>query len=83
VEEHVAEAPVPLRLQVEKVPVTPVSDSVSVPVGVVGVDDVSVTVTLQVEPTLMSTGEVQLTVVVVVCSGTVVTAIVNCPLLRE
>ena len=40
----------------------------TVPVGVVApVEDVSVTVTLQVEPWLITTGVVQVTVVVVGC----------------
>ena len=50
VEVHVAVAPVPLRTHAVKAPVTPVSDRPTVPVGVVGVADVSVTVTVQVEP---------------------------------
>jgi hypothetical protein len=53
-------------------PVTPVSDKVTVPVGVMNVPaSLSVTVTVHVEPTLMSTGVVQLTVVVVVLLLTV------------
>ena len=49
-------------------PVTPVWLRVTVPVGVrkVPAADESVTVTLQVEPWLITTGVVQLTVVVVV-----------------
>jgi hypothetical protein len=51
VDEHVAVAPVPDRLHVVKVPVTPVSAMVTVPDGVIAVPgDVSVTVTLHVEP---------------------------------
>jgi hypothetical protein len=50
VEVHVADAVVPLRVHAVKTPVTPVSESPTVPVGVVGVADVSVTVTVQVEP---------------------------------
>jgi hypothetical protein len=64
VEEHVAVAPVPDRVHVVNVPVTPVSAIVTVPDGVIAVPgEVSVTVTLQVEPWLITTGEVQLTVV--------------------
>ena len=66
VEVHVAEAVVPARVQVVKVPVTPVSESATVPVGVLVVPgETSVTVTLHVEPWLITTGVVQLTVVVV------------------
>ena len=66
VELHVAEAVVPARVHVVKVPVTPVSDRATVPVGVIAVPgEVSVTVTLHVEPWLITTGVVQLTVVVV------------------
>jgi hypothetical protein len=71
---HVAEAVVPLSVHVVKVPpVTPVSESVTVPTGVrnVPADDVSVTVTVQVEGWLMNTGVVQLTVVEVVLGLTV------------
>ena len=52
VEEHVAEAVVPARVQVVNEPVTPVSLRATVPVGVRNVPaaDASVTVTLQVEP---------------------------------
>jgi hypothetical protein len=61
---HVAEAVVPARVHVVNDPVTPVSLRLTVPVGVVApVDDMSVTVTLQVEPWLMTTGVVQDTVV--------------------
>jgi hypothetical protein len=82
VDVQVAEAVVPLKLQVVNVPVTPVSDRVSVPVGVVApVEDVSVTVTVHIETWLITTGLVQLTLVVVGCNGTAVTAMVNCPLL--
>jgi hypothetical protein len=74
VEVHVADAVVEVpRVQVVNEPVTPVSDRVTVPVGVMKVPaSLSVTVTVQVEPTLMSTGEVQLTVVVVVLLFTVI-----------
>ena len=65
---HVADAVVPASVHVVKVPVTPVSERVSVPVGVVApVVEVSVTVRLQVEPWLIMTGVVQLTVVLVTC----------------
>jgi hypothetical protein len=84
VEVQVADAVVPARVHVVNVPVTPVSVRLTVPVGVVApVDEVSVTVTVQVDPWLTTTGVVQLTVVVVGCSGTVVTAMVNVPLLPE
>jgi hypothetical protein len=84
VDVHVAEAVVPAKVQVVNDPVTPVSLRLTVPVGVVApVDDVSVTVTVQVEPWLITTGVVQLTVVVVGCSATAVTAMVNVPLLLE
>ena len=66
VEVQVAEAVVPARVHVVKLPVTPVSLSATVPVGVVGlVAEVSVTVTVHVEPWLGTTGVVQETVVVV------------------
>jgi hypothetical protein len=73
VEVHVADAVVEVpSVQVVNDPVTPVSDNATVPVGVMNVPaSLSVTVTVQVEPTLMSTGEVQLTVVVVVLLLTV------------
>jgi hypothetical protein len=83
VEVHVADAVVPAKVHVVNVPVTPVSDSETVPVGVVGPVAVSVTVTVQVDAWLTTTGLVQLTVVVVLWSGTAVTAIVNVPLLGE
>ena len=66
VEVQVADAVVPARVQVVKLPVTPVSDSATVPVGVLVVPaETSVTVTLHVEPWLATTGVVQETVVVV------------------
>jgi len=66
VEVQVAEAVVPARVQVVNEPVTPVSESATVPVGVLVVpEETSVTVTLHVEPTLITTGVVQVTVVVV------------------
>ena len=61
---HVAEAVVPARVQVVKEPVTPVSLKATVPVGVMNVPtEVSVTVTVHVDPWLITTGVVQLTVV--------------------
>ncbi len=83
VEVHVAEAVVPLRLQVVKVPpVIPVSESATVPVGVRNVPavEVSVTVTVQVEAWFATTGVVQLTVVEVVLGLTTMLAV---PLLPE
>lgn len=64
---HVADAVVPARVQVLKpVLATPVSESATVPVGVIAVPaEVSVTVTVQVEGDPTWTGVVQLTVVVV------------------
>jgi len=51
VEVHVADAVVPVRMQVVKDPVTPVSLRVTVPEGVTNVPaDVSVIVTSHVEP---------------------------------
>jgi len=67
VDEQVADAVVPAKVQVVNVPVTPVSLRATVPVGVRNVPAaVSVTVTLHVEPWFMTTGVVQLTVVDVV-----------------
>ena len=66
VEVQVADAVVPARVQVVNVPVTPVSVNATVPVGVVApVAEMSVTVTVQVEAWLATTGVVQLTAVVV------------------
>ncbi len=66
VEVQVADAIVPASVQVVNDPVTPVSLRATVPVGVIAVPgEVSVTVTLHVEPWLITTGVVQLTVVVV------------------
>jgi len=63
---HVADAVVPARVQVVKLPVTPVWLNATVPVGVLVVPaDTSVTVTLHVDPWLITTGVVQDTVVVV------------------
>ncbi len=68
VEVHAAEAVVPARVHVVNVPVTPTSLKATVPVGVRNVPAtvLSVTVTLHVEPWLITTGVVQETVVVVV-----------------
>ena len=66
VEVHVADAVVPARVQVVNVPVTPTSLRPTVPVGVLVVPgETSVTVTVHVEPWLITTGVVQETVVVV------------------
>ena len=63
---HVATAVVPARVHVVNVPVTPVWPKPTVPVGVMKVPgEVSVTVTVQVEPWLITTGVAQLTAVVV------------------
>jgi len=66
VEVQVAEAVVPAKVHVVNEPVTPVSLSATVPVGVMKVPaEVSVTVTLHVEPWLITTGVVHDTAVVV------------------
>ncbi len=66
VEVHVAEAVVPARVHAVKDPVTPVSERATVPVGVLVVPgETSVTVTVQVEPWLITTGVVHETDVVV------------------
>jgi hypothetical protein len=66
VEVHVAAAVVPERVQAVNVPVTPVWLRATVPVGVMNVPaETSVTVTVQVEAWLATTGVVQLTAVVV------------------
>jgi hypothetical protein len=81
-EVHVALAVVPASVQVVKVPVTPVSVSETVPVGVRNVPaaEVSVTVTVHVEPWLIATGVVQLTVVEVVLGLTVMLVVPLLPL---
>ncbi len=66
VDVHVATAVVPLNVHVVKDPVTPVWVRETVPVGVVAPAEVSVTVTVHVEPWLITTGVVQETAVVVV-----------------
>jgi len=79
VDVHVADAVVPARVQVVNVPVTPVTLIATVPVGVMNVPaDVSVTVTLHVDPELTFTGVVQLTAVVV---ARLLTAMLAVPLL--
>jgi hypothetical protein len=84
VEVQVADAVVPANVHVVNDPVTPVWVRLTVPVGVVApVVDVSVTVTVQVELWPTTTGLVQLTVVVVLCCGVAVTAMVNVPVLLE
>ena len=66
VEVQVAEAVVPASVHVVKLPVTPVSLKPTVPVAVMNVPgEVSVTVTLQAEPWLITTGVAHDTVVVV------------------
>jgi len=80
VEVQVADAVVPARVHVVNVPVTPVSLRATVPVGVMNVPaEVSVTVTVQVEPWFATTGVVQLTVVVVALGLTTILAV---PLLK-
>jgi len=80
VEVHVAAAVVPARVHVVNVPVTPVSLRATVPVGVMKVPaETSVTVIVHVEPWLMTTGVVQLTVVVVARG---LTTILEVPLLE-
>ena len=77
---HVAEAVVPARVQVVKDPVTPVWLKATVPVGVIAVPgEVSVTVTVHVDPWLITTGVVQLMAVVV---ARVVTTMLVVPLLE-
>jgi hypothetical protein len=75
---------VPARVHAVKVPVTPVCDRVTVPVGVTAVPvAVSVTETEHVEPWFITTGVVQLIVVEVDLSGTEVTEIIEVPLLAK
>jgi len=81
VEVHVADAVVPARVHVVKEPVTPVSLSATVPVGVMNVPpEVSVTVTVQVDPWFTITGVMQETVVVV---ARLFTTMLVVPLLLE
>jgi hypothetical protein len=64
VEVHVVEVVVPASMHVVNAPITPVWESVRVPFGATKVPgEVSVTVTLQVEPWLITTGVMQLIVV--------------------
>jgi hypothetical protein len=75
VEVQVATFVVPDNVHVVKDPVTPVALRLTVPVGVVEPEEV--TVTVQAEPSLTTTDDVQLTEVVVDCTTTpTVTAIV-------
>jgi hypothetical protein len=75
VDVHVADADDPARVHVVNVPVTPLSERVTMPVGVMNVPvEVSVTVTLQAEPWLATTGVAQETVVVVVRGWTMTDA---------
>ena len=80
---HVADAVVPARVQVLKPPlVTPVSETVTVPVGVIAVPgEVSVTITVQVEedPTWTGLGE-HVTAVVVALGLTTTLAVPLLPL---
>lgn len=81
VEVQVAEAVVPARMQVVNEPVTPVSVRATVPVGVIAVPvEVSITVTVHVEPWLITTGVLQETVVVVARAFTMTLVV---PLLAE
>ena len=76
VEVHEAEAIVPAKVHVVNVPVTPFSVSVTVPVGVVApVLEVSVTVTVHVDPWLATTGLVQETLIVVIDAGVLTTTL--------
>lgn len=66
VEVHVADEVVPVSVHVVKDPVTPVSVKATVPVGVLApVREVSVTVTTHEDASLMATGVVHVTAVVV------------------
>ena len=81
VEVQVAEAVVPARVHVVNDPVTPVSARLTVPVGVMNVPaEMSATVTLHVEPWLMTTGVVHDTVVVVARGLTTTLAVPLLPL---
>jgi len=74
VEVHVAEAAVPAKVHVVNDPVTPVWVRAMVPVGVVAL--VLVTVTVQVDPWLATTGVMQETVVDVLAAGVFTTTLV-------
>jgi hypothetical protein len=81
VDVQVADAVVPLNEHIVNVPVTPVSDSTTVPVGAMNAPgEPSVTVTVQVEAWLANTGVVQLTVVVVARLLTVMLVVPLLPL---
>ncbi len=80
VDVHVAVAVVPLNVHVVKDPVTPVWVRETVPVGVVAPAEVSVTVTVHVDPWFITTGVMHETDVVVTC-GVTTTLVV--PLLAE
>jgi len=76
VEEQVAADVVPTRVQAVNDPVTPVSLRATVPIGGMKVPgEVSVTVTLHVEPWPVETGVVQETVVVVARGSTAMLAV--------
>ena len=80
-DEQVAEAVVPARVHVVKVPATPVSLNATVPVGVMNVPaEVSVTVTLQAEVAPTCTGVTHDTVVVVVLGLTTILVVPLLPL---
>ena len=81
-EVHVADAVVPASVQVVNEPVTPVTLRPTVPVGVWNVPAavVSVTVTVQVEIAPTLTGLVQLTVVLVVLRLTTMLVVPLLPL---
>jgi hypothetical protein len=73
VDVQVADAVVPAKVQVVNEPETVVSVRANVPVGVMNAPgELSVTVTLQVEPMLITTGDVQVTVVIVARGFTVI-----------
>jgi len=80
VDVQVAVAVVPLKVHVVKDPVTPVWVRETVPVGVVAPAEVSVTVTVHVDPWFITTGVMHETDVVVTC-GVTTTLVV--PLLAE
>ena len=81
VEVQVADAVVPASVHVVNEPVTPETDIATVPVGVMNAPaEVSVTVTLHVDPVFTFTGVVQLTVAVVVRSVTAMLAVPLLPL---
>ena len=78
---QVTAAVAPDNVHVVKVPVTPVSLKATVPVGAMNVPrEVSVTVTVQVEAWLATTGVVQLTAVVVALGLTTMLVVPLLPL---